>query len=118
MVRTRFDVCLVQADNFLDATQVYEELADVRLCATQKETRSSRLGQAKNAFEHLNGFHLQERYLVGTLLFLLCFSPGRAHAVHSALPPTGKANRKGSETQRSRFRKAEKEAQRRLEPPD
>lgn len=22
--------------------------------------------QAKNAFDHLNGFHLQERYLVGT----------------------------------------------------
>jgi pre-mRNA branch site protein p14 len=34
--------------------------------------------QAKNALDHLNGFHLQERYIVGEffpLHFLLCSNP-------------------------------------------
>lgn len=29
------------------------------------QTKLMRYEQAKNAFDHLNGFHLQERYLVG-----------------------------------------------------
>lgn len=43
---------------------VYEDIFDVRRTQTKKQLSEYRSPQAKNAFDNLNGFHLQDRYLV------------------------------------------------------
>lgn len=55
---------------------VYEEVADVSRSLSPQHRPTLDLAltlgcpmlQAKQAFDHLNGFHLQERYLVGACL--------------------------------------------------
>jgi pre-mRNA branch site protein p14 len=51
---------------------VYEELGDVRFLVPKPQGLKRGI-QAKVAFEHLNGFHLQERYLVGQCRSLSMF---------------------------------------------
>lgn len=47
---------------------VFDDVMDVSLNIHINSPFSQFLGQAKNALEHLNGFHLQERYIVGMLI--------------------------------------------------
>lgn len=48
---------------------VYDDVMDVRISRCHAQPRSDqpfpKRMKAKNALEHLNGFHLQERYIVG-----------------------------------------------------
>jgi pre-mRNA branch site protein p14 len=43
---------------------VFEDVMDVRGSSLLRRSRLTQPLQAKNALEHLNGFHLQERYIV------------------------------------------------------
>jgi pre-mRNA branch site protein p14 len=43
---------------------VFDDVMDVRLSVTSPRGQLLTTTQAKNALDHLNGFHLQERYIV------------------------------------------------------